>query len=152
VEELRHRWPRYRREYEFLRYFHRTPLQFWSRSELVFRATVRTHLVDSAFMAKSSKKSLGGFELFVLAAIKKLGVRAYGAEITRYLSGTLSRDITVAQVYMALARLEEGNLVQSEFTQPTGKRGGRARKLYQLRPYGVQMLTETASTLKILMD
>jgi len=103
-------------------------------------------------MAKSSKKSLGGFELFVLAAIKKLGIRAYGAEITRYLSGQLSRDITVAQVYIALARLEEGNLVQSEFTQPTGKRGGRARKLYLLRPYGVQMLTETASTLKSLTD
>jgi len=103
-------------------------------------------------MAKSSKKSLGGFEFFVLAAIKKLGIRAYGAEITRYLSDTLRRDITVAQVYMVLARLEEGNLVQSEFTQPTSQRGGRARRLYQLQPYGVQMLTDMASTLKLLMN
>jgi DNA-binding PadR family transcriptional regulator len=101
---------------------------------------------------KSSKKYLGRFELFVLAATKKLGERAYGAEITRYLSRILNREITVAQVYLALERLQRGDLVRSEFTQPIRQRGGRAKRLFSLTPYGVELLTDTASALRTLIE
>src|SRR5713226_9614422 len=147
--------------------FRSGPLQFCNGPRADFPANLKpsidsccgSALQDERWMVsgerakvKSSKRYLGRFELFVLAATKKLGERAYGAEITRYLSRILNRDITVAQVYLALERLEKGILVRSEFTQPVRQRGGRARRLFSLTPYGVELLTETASTLRTLIE
>ena len=147
--------------------FRSGPLQFWNGHRIGFPATLKPRLIPGVVpplqeerwivsgvraKVKSSKKYLGRFELFVLAATRKLGEGAYGAEITRYLSRILNRDITVAQVYLTLERLERGNLVRSEFTQPIRQRGGRAKRLFSLTARGVEILTETASTLKTLIE
>ena len=99
---------------------------------------------------RAPKASVGRFEFLVLAAVDKLRAKAYGAEITRYLSELLGRDVTVAQVYLTLARLEEGQIVRSEFTQPTRERGGRAKRLFTLEAHGVRVLRETAATLRTM--
>lgn len=102
----------------------------------------------SAESKESPKRFVGHFSLLVLGAIEQLREKAYGAEITRYLSNVLGRDVTVAQVYLTLARLEKGQLVKSEFTKPTRERGGRAKRLFTLEAHGVRVLRETAATLR----
>ena len=45
------------------------------------------------------------------AAIEYLGTDAYGAQIGRYLSEKLRRDVTAPQVYMTLERLAKRGLL-----------------------------------------
>src|SRR5260370_39443699 len=68
---------------------------------------------------------LGRFEYSLMRAIEILGTNAYGAQIGRYLSEKLHRDVTPPQVYITLERLAKRGLVRSENTDPVPARGGR---------------------------
>ena len=72
--------------------FRSGPLQFWNGHRIGFPATLKPRLIPGVVpplqeerwivsgvraKVKSSKKYLGRFELFVLAATKKLGEGAY---------------------------------------------------------------------------
>src|ERR1700747_1763189 len=66
--------------------------------------------------APPQRYPLGHFENALLRAIEILGPDAYGAQIGRYLSDKLRRDVTAPQVYMTLERLAKRGLVRSENT------------------------------------
>lgn len=94
---------------------------------------------------RSSRDLLGSFEYRVVRSIEKLKQEAYGAEIGRYLSRELGRDVTAPQVYMTLSRLVKRGFVSFEDTNPVPERGGRSRKRFKLEAGGVRALQRTTA-------
>jgi PadR family transcriptional regulator, regulatory protein PadR len=90
---------------------------------------------------------LGRFEYSLLQAVEILGTDAYGAQIGRYLSDKLHRDVTAPQVYMTLERLAKRGLVRSETTEPVHARGGRSRRRFLIEADGARALRHTTAVL-----
>jgi DNA-binding PadR family transcriptional regulator len=85
-----------------------------------------------------------------LRAIEILGTDAYGAQIGRYLSDKLNRDVTAPQVYMTLERLAKRGFVRSENTDPVSARGGRSRKRFIIQSDGARALRDTTAVLNAI--
>jgi PadR family transcriptional regulator PadR len=96
--------------------------------------------------------ALGRFEYSLLRAIEILGMDAYGAELGRYLSEKLHRDVTAPQVYMTLERLAKRGFVRSENTDPVHARGGRSRRRFMIEADGARALRYTTAVLNAIPD
>jgi DNA-binding PadR family transcriptional regulator len=90
---------------------------------------------------------LGEFELYVMAAVSRLGPDAYGMAISREIEARAKRPVAIGAVYATLARLEEKGLVTSSTTEPLPVPGGRSRRLARLTPEGKRALAHTTSML-----
>jgi PadR family transcriptional regulator PadR len=96
--------------------------------------------------AKNDKiRVLAHFEYTVLSTVKELGENAYPAEITRRLSTLLGRNVSLAQVFIALERLEEKEYVSSSEEKPRPERGGRRRRIFTIEDIGTRALMVTAA-------
>jgi DNA-binding PadR family transcriptional regulator len=87
-------------------------------------------------------RSLGTLELPVLLAVARLGDDAYGLAIRRDVSGLTQHDYSVGAIYTTLERLEDKGLVSSRTTDPTPRRGGRARRHFYPTAAGRRALHE----------
>lgn len=87
-------------------------------------------------------ETLGGFEKLMLLAVLRLGERAWGAEIFAELEARTHRSVSPGAVYVALRRLEKKGLLVSRPGPGSPERGGRARKIYSMRPEGLAALRE----------
>jgi PadR family transcriptional regulator, regulatory protein PadR len=85
------------------------------------------------------------FEYAVLSAVSQLGEKAFPAEITRRLNALLQRHVSLAQVFVALERLEDKGLVRSSVLWPEPVRGGRRRRVFQMEASGVRAIRNTAA-------
>lgn len=83
---------------------------------------------------------LGDLEELVLLAVLRLGPDAYGAALRSELKERAERSASVSTIYVTLVRLEEKGLVRSEMGEPTAVRGGRAKRIFQPTPAGVEAL------------
>jgi PadR family transcriptional regulator PadR len=86
---------------------------------------------------------LSPLEQFVLLALPRLGEDAYGMRIRQEIEARSGRTVSIAAVYAALNRLEERRMVSSWHSDPTGARGGRARKHFRISPVGARKVTES---------
>jgi DNA-binding PadR family transcriptional regulator len=93
----------------------------------------------------SKTKVLQHFEHAVILAVHTLGPSAFPAEITRYLSKTLNRYVSLAQVFVALERMEDKGFVSSRDQAPEPVRGGRRRRIFQVEASGAQAIRDTAA-------
>jgi len=112
-------------------------------------ANVRTELYRHDLMADGHQdriEVLRHFEYAVISAVSRLGTDAYPAEITRFLSKMLQRHVSLAQVFIALERLEDKGLVSSREYHPEPVRGGRRRRIFQMEASGVRAIRNTATT------
>jgi DNA-binding PadR family transcriptional regulator len=98
----------------------------------------------------TQKILLGRFEYSLLRAIEILGADAYGAQLGRYLSEKLCRNVTAPQVYMTLERLAKRGFVGSENTDPVSARGGRSRRRFFIEADGVRALRHTTAVLNAI--
>lgn len=90
---------------------------------------------------------LSELEQLVLLAVLQLPAEdAYGAEIRRVLDRTAGRSVSVATVHVALSRLEERELARSAMSEPSGGRGGRSRRMYEVTDEGIAALERTRET------
>ena len=87
-------------------------------------------------------ETLGGFEKLLLLAVLRLGKDAYGAAIFEELESRTSRGVAPGAVYVTLRRLEKRGLVRARPGAPTPERGGRAKKIYELQPEGLNALRD----------
>ncbi len=87
-------------------------------------------------MGKS--RQLGDLEELALLAVLRLGDEAYGARIRKILRDEAGRSVSISTIYVTLMRLEEKGLVRSWLGDPTGERGGKARRYFAVRPEGVE--------------
>lgn len=91
--------------------------------------------------------ALGEFEQAVLLAIVHLEDNAYGVLIRREIEKRTKRHISVGALYTALDRLERKDYVTSTMSEPTAKRGGRAKRQFQITAAGQGALRQSAEFL-----
>lgn len=86
-----------------------------------------------------ARPSLGAFELVVMVSVGALD-EAYSASVRLEVSRRLEREASLGAVYTTLQRLEAKRLVTSWSSDPTGRRGGRSKRLYRVTSPGMRAL------------
>jgi PadR family transcriptional regulator PadR len=92
----------------------------------------------------------GEFELLVLLAVLRLRGDAYGVTIRAELERETSRTLSLGAVYKTLGRLEGKGYLWTRVAPPTGERGGRRKKMYQLTPSGLEGVRRSLADLRRL--
>jgi PadR family transcriptional regulator PadR len=95
---------------------------------------------------------LTDFELMILLATLRVGDEAYGVQIAREIESTSGRSVLLGAVYAALERLERTDLMVSRLGEPTGERGGRAKRFFRVTPRGLRAVKETQRALVSLWN
>ena len=95
---------------------------------------------------------LGDFELLLLQVLSQLEPHCHGAAIRDAAETSAGRLITPGAIYTALDRLERRGLVASRLGDPTARRGGKRRRLYQLDPAAHAALDEARTSLLSLVE
>lgn len=101
-----------------------------------------------ATMESNANRSLGITQLAVMSAIRNHPEKAYGTAIAQFVSSDLNKEVSDAQVFVTLGRLERHGLVESGNInpEPSGARG-RPKKIYNLTASGKRALEQLVSTL-----
>jgi PadR family transcriptional regulator len=79
---------------------------------------------------------LTDLEQLLLLAVLRLGDAAWGAAIQADLERGAERRVSLGSIHVTLGRLEEQGLVTSAKGEPTGERGGKARRIYAVTDAG----------------
>jgi PadR family transcriptional regulator PadR len=95
---------------------------------------------------------MGAFEMAVLTAVVRLGTDAYGRRIHKELETKLRRTIPIAQVYVALARLDQKGFLSSRSSDPIPERGGRSRRVYSVTGLGETRRHEAMTQWELAVD
>lgn len=90
----------------------------------------------------SKGSHLGDLEELVLLCVRRLGEDADGAAVQAELSKVAGRNVSVSTVYVTLMRLEEKGCVHSWKGDPSPRRGGKAKRMFALRPQGLEALAD----------
>lgn len=88
----------------------------------------------------TSQARLGEVEQLVLLAVLRLDGQAYAVPIRDLIDRAGGVPLSRGSIYITLDRLEKKGLVESCFSEPTGEPGGKARRLFRIRPAGVLAL------------
>ncbi len=83
---------------------------------------------------------LGDLEELVLLCVRRLGQGADGAAVRAELAEVAGRKVSVSTVYVTLMRLEEKGYARSWMGEPSAERGGKARRLFEPSPEGIEAL------------
>jgi DNA-binding PadR family transcriptional regulator len=97
-------------------------------------------LIKLAFMPTSPTPRLGEVEHLVLLAVLRLEGTAYAVPIRDLITHDAGTTLPRGSIYITLDRLEAKALVTSEFSEPTGAPGGKARRLFRILPAGLDAL------------
>ena len=81
---------------------------------------------------------LGEFEYLLITAAANLGDDAYGVSIRAEIQSTTGRQCSLGALYTTIDRLEKKGLLKTWMGDATPERGGRAKRLVQVTPQGVQ--------------
>jgi PadR family transcriptional regulator, regulatory protein PadR len=93
---------------------------------------------------------LGEFELLVLLAVLSLGEAAYPLAVARDIETRTGRKVSRAAVLITLERLEDKELVNSWYGDPTPERGGRPKRFFKVRARGLQAVQESLGRIKTM--
>jgi DNA-binding PadR family transcriptional regulator len=80
---------------------------------------------------------LGEVEQLVLLAVLRLADEAYAVPIRALIKQDAGVEVSRGTVYVTLERLERKGYVTSWFSDPQAVRGGKARRIFRLKPAGV---------------
>lgn len=106
-----------------------------------------------AFLKNSPDTSLlGEVEMLVLLAVLRLGDEAYAVPIRELVRTDAGVELSRGTVYVALERLERKGYVTSYFSDPQNVRGGKARRIFQLKPPGLAALKTAKSAVDRLAE
>jgi len=90
----------------------------------------------------------GTFELLVILAVMRLGDDAYGVTIRQELERETSRTLALGTVYKTVGRLEGKGYLRTRVGPPTGERGGRRKKMYDMTPAGLAAARRSLADLR----
>ncbi len=91
-------------------------------------------------MGTPGDRLLGEVEVLVLLAVLRLEDEAYAVPIRGLVEREAGVRLSRGTVYVTLERLESKGYVFSWFSEPTAVRGGKARRLFRLKPAGLKAL------------
>ena len=100
----------------------------------------------------TTKKSLGEFEIIVIAAIMRRGDDAYGVSIQDEIKSRTDRSVSVGALYATLSRLEEKGLISSRLGEATAKRGGRSKRYYAVTASGEARMKKSVTALAAMLE
>ena len=83
---------------------------------------------------------LGEVEQLVLLAVLRLEGDAYAVPIRDLIKRDAGVTLARGSIYITLDRLERKGLVESTLSEPTPEPGGKARRIFRIRPAGVTAL------------
>ena len=95
---------------------------------------------------------MGEFEQIVLLAVIQRGNDAYGMEVRQEIAERTGRDVSIGALYRTLARLESKGYVSHSLGEPSGERGGRAKKYFRVEDAGRQALERTRHSLEQMWE
>jgi DNA-binding PadR family transcriptional regulator len=94
-------------------------------------------------MSPQSEQFLGEVEQLVLLAVLRLADEAYAVTIRALILEDAGVDLSRGTIYITLERLERKGYVTSWFSDPQAVRGGKARRLFRLKPPGLAAVRAT---------
>jgi len=83
---------------------------------------------------------LGEFEEVLLLLVGILGVDAYAFRIAEEFESQTGRAVSIGSVHSTLSRLTDKGFLTSEMSEPTAKRGGRRKRIFEITAYGEKTL------------
>ena len=86
--------------------------------------------------------TLGALEEIILLLVLR-EKESYGAELVQLYSKQLGKSITLPAVVMVLKRLEKKGMLQARTGEPSQKRGGRRKVLYEATELGYRTAKDT---------
>lgn len=95
-----------------------------------------------------ASQGLGDFEQLVLLAVLRLSGDAYAVSVRDEIEARTGRTVSRGAVYVTLDRLERKGLLASELGDPTPERGGKAKRLFAVRPDGMAALRASLSEIR----
>ncbi len=93
---------------------------------------------------------LGELESMILLAILRLGEEAYGMSIREELEQRADRAVTRSAAYITLERLVAKGYVSTRMGDPSPRRGGKAKRYYELTAAGRVALQTVGRALRNL--
>src|SRR6201989_2184047 len=81
---------------------------------------------------------LGEFEYLLITAAARLGGHAYGGAIREAIEKLAGRKCSIGALYTTIERLETKGLLKTWMGEATAQRGGRAKRMVDVTPKGVQ--------------
>jgi PadR family transcriptional regulator len=87
-------------------------------------------------------KLLSRSEEMLLLSIWRLQENAYGVTIRKQLIEVTGKTWSFGALHVTLDRLAKKRLIDSKLSEPENKRGGRSKRIYSLRPAGLEALVE----------
>jgi PadR family transcriptional regulator PadR len=85
---------------------------------------------------------LGEFEYMLITAAAGLGADAYGASIREEIETSTKRGCSIGALYTTIDRLEAKGFLKTWMGDATPQRGGRAKRMVQVTPTGLQAAKE----------
>lgn len=86
--------------------------------------------------------TLGALEELILLLVLR-EKESYGAELVKLYMEELNKSITLPAVVVVLKRLEKKGMLQSKVSEPSQKRGGRRKVLYEATELGYRTAKDT---------
>ena len=96
-----------------------------------------------SIMSPLEQPLLGEVEQLVLLAVLRLGDEAYAVPIRALILDEAGVGLSRGTIYVTLERLERKGYVTSWFSDPQAVRGGKAKRLFKLKPAGVAAVRAT---------
>jgi PadR family transcriptional regulator PadR len=87
--------------------------------------------------ASDERPLLGEVEQLILLAVLRLGDEGYAVPIRELILSEAGVNLSRGTIYVTLERLEQKGYVTSWFSDPQSVRGGKARRIFQLKPAGL---------------
>jgi DNA-binding PadR family transcriptional regulator len=81
---------------------------------------------------------LGEVEQLVLLAVLRLGNEGYAVPIRDLIVAEAGIELSRGTIYVTLERLERKGYVTSWFSDPQAVRGGKARRIFRVKPSGLE--------------
>lgn len=76
----------------------------------------------------------------VLVAVWRLGDKAYGYAIRKYMAQELRKEISLGNLYSVLYQMHKKGYVRKSVGEPTQPRGGKPKIYYSVLPSGIEAL------------
>jgi len=95
---------------------------------------------------------IGEFEVFVLAALRRLEDDAYAVTIKRDIEQRARRPASLGAIHAALNRLADKGFLVFRISDPLPVRGGRSRKYSRITPAGVRALRQSTTSLARMIE
>lgn len=88
---------------------------------------------------------IGEFEEIVLLLVGILEEEAYALRLSEAYTEQTGRKASIGAIHAALSRMADKGFLRSNMSEPTGTRGGRRKRIYEVTAEGEGILQDMRS-------